>query len=210
MRKSILAATKHGTRHRLVSMAAVGAAVMATMISAPAPAQAAVNCNRGSTHLTHLSAEVIAVGQQPGRQLIAYGVPATNDYLLIIVDDNPNLLKTQATVSMDIDPVNGVTWAKSVEIWGICKTNKSGQSVASLGSAVDVSMDCNALNSGNDWRSGCTVPGKTLLLQKNRYATELWFRKPAFLGVWVDADVMDSTFWEAFGGRSVRFIWRFN
>ena len=157
-----------------------------------------------------MSPDQIAGAQQPGRKLIAYGIPNTSDYLLIIVDDAPNLLKTQMTVSMDIDPANGVTWAKSVEIWGDCKTNRWGTSVASMGTNVDVGWDCNAVDSSNDWRSGCTVPGKTILLQKNMYTTELWLRKPAFLGAWVDADVIDSTFWDAFGGRSVRFLWRFN
>jgi hypothetical protein len=38
--------------------------------------------------------------------------------------------------------------------------------------------------------------------------SELWLRKPGFGGIWTDAEGIDSSIWNAFGGRSVRFIWR--
>lgn len=194
----------------------VAAAVMAGIIFVPGPAQAAGprlalgSCSKGSTHVTTLDAATIAVAQTPGRKQIGWRFPTSNDALLVLVDDAPGLPKDQILISMDIDPIQGVTWSKSVEAWGDCKTGRAGVSVASLQPGINVNRDCARLTDANDFRSGCTSAGATITLSRASGATELWFRKPAFLGVWVDAEVMDSTFWYAFGGRSVRFIWRIN
>jgi hypothetical protein len=163
-----------------------------------------------------INADQIATAQQPGRKLIGMvllnsaGVQ-TGDVLLIIVDDAPGLQRIQMRVELDIDPFNGVTSNKAIEAWGFCHSGSRVNSIeATMLSGFNVGTACSQLTPANDFRSGCTIT-QTMLLDQST-TSELWLRKPGwFFGVgWDDVEGFDSSIWQAFGGRSVRFIWRFN
>ena len=109
-------------------------------------------------------------------------------------------------VELDIDPFNGVTRGKAVEAWSFCLGSRAGLVEASMVGGVNVGTACDSLTAANDFRSGCTNT-QTMLLNQST-TSELWLRKPGFLGIWHNAEAIDSSIWQAFGGRSVRFIWR--
>jgi hypothetical protein len=78
---------------------------------------------------------------------------------------------------------------------------------ASIKGDSGVGMIYSYPSAANDFRSGCTTT-QTMLLDRST-TDELWLRKAGFLGFWNDAEAIDSSICEAFGGRSVRFIWRY-
>jgi hypothetical protein len=162
----------------------------------------------GGTPVITLDANVVTVGQRPGQQLIAYKLLNGSDVLLIIVDDAPGLTPIQMRVALDLDPFNGVTSNKTVEAWGFCRSGSRVAVVeASMLGGFNVGVACASLTPTNGFSSGCTNTQTMLLLQST--TSELWLRKPGFLGgFWYDAEAIDASIWQAFGGRSVRFIWR--
>jgi hypothetical protein len=163
----------------------------------------------GGAPVITLSPQIVAVGQTPGRQEIAYFLRNPPDVLLIIVDNAPGLSAGQMRVELDIDPSNGVTWNKAIEAWGFCRSGvRMGLVEASLMGGINVGTACDSLTPANNFRSGCTNT-QTMLLNQSTTG-ELWLRKPATAGIWTDAEGIDSSIWQAFGGRSVRFVWRFN
>ena len=163
----------------------------------------------GGAPVITVSNDIIQVGQTPGRQKIAYFLQNQPDVLLIIVDDAAGLTQDQMRVEIDIDPVNGVDWNKAIEAWGFCRRGSRVNLVeASMIGGINVGTACYTLDPSNDYRSGCTNT-QTMLLDRST-TSELWLRKPGFGGVWTDAEGIDSSLWQAFGGRSVRFIWRFD
>jgi hypothetical protein len=128
--------------------------------------------------------------------------PGGRDGLLLLVDPMPGLPASNMIVELDLDPSFGVTWTKVVEAWGFCKIGLAGGVAANF----NVGAACANTTPANDFRSGCTTPQKMVLTTDT--ATELWFRKGTVLGAWVDAGTIDWSMWLAFGGRSVRFLWR--
>ena len=152
-------------------------------------------------------ASQITTAQKPGRQLIAYKLQNGKDVLLIVVDDAPGLLPTQMRLTLDIDPFNGVTWNKAIEAWGFCRSgSRVGLVEASVVGGINVGTACSQLAVANNFTSGCTNT-QTMLLNQST-TSELWLRKPGTIGIWGDAEAIDSSMWQAFGGRAVRFIWR--
>ena len=77
------------------------------------------------------------------------------------------------------------------------------KSVLSIGTPT-----CQPLTAANNFNSGCTIHQSILVNQST--TSELWLRRQGFLGFWYDAEAIDVSIWKAFGGRSVRFIWRFD
>lgn len=143
------------------------------------------------------------VGQKPGKQLIGY-LLQNGDAVQIRVDDAPGLSKNQMRLELDLDPDN-VQWSKAIEAWSFCRGSRVGVIEASLKGGFGVGVICSPLTPSNDFRSGCTDT-QTILLNKST-TRELWLRNRGFFAVWYDAEAIDSSFWDAFGGRSVRFIW---
>ncbi len=168
-----------------------------------------VCASTGGPPVIKIDNDVILAGQQPGRQLIAYAMKNNVDALLIIVDDAPGLPKNQMRVELDIDPYNNVFQNKAIEAWDTCRRGPRVNVVESstLGD-FGVGIACLPLNSGNDFRSNCTK-SQSMVLDRST-TNELWLRKMDLLGFWTDAEIIDSSIWEAFSGRSVRFIWRFD
>lgn len=174
---------------------------------------AAVCARSGGAPVVTIDASTITAAQQPGRRLIAYLVdqnqPAgQQDALLVIVDDAPapGLPRTQMRVELDIDPFNGVTWGKAIEAWAFCRRGSRVNVVeASMVGGINVGTACAELTAANDYRSGCTNT-QTMLLDQST-TSELWLRKPGLFGIWHDVGALDSSIWQALGGRSVRFIW---
>lgn len=160
----------------------------------------------GGAYVKTVDPSLITIAQRPGRQKIAWYLQNGTDVLLIIVDDAPGLQQNQMRVELDIDPFNGVTWNKAIEAWGFCRAGSRVNLVeASMVGGVNVGTACSELTDVNDFRSGCTY---TQTMELNQSTTsELWLRKPGVGGIWGDAEAIDSSIWEAFGGRSVRFIW---
>ena len=183
-------------------------------IPAPLRAQVSPVCGTASgPAVIAFSPATIAVAQNPGRQLI--GLQATPDgrnALLIIVDDAPGLPYSSVDVELDIDP-QFVAWNKALEFWTACGGSRINWIEAwSLG-GFGVGVACLPVVAANNFRSDCTLPGKTRIFRNSpwgRGITEFWFRKRGWWGVLDNAFVIDSSFWNAFGGRSVRFIWRFD
>ncbi len=183
----------------------------------PAPptieAQASPICGTASGVVIALSPAVIAVAQRPGRQLI--GLQATPDghnALSIVVDDAPGLPYSSVDVELDIDPTFGVS-NKSLEFWTACRGSLVNWIEAWPLGGFGVGVACLPVTANNNFRSGCTQSGKTRIFRNSpwgRGITEFWFRKPGWWGAMNDAFVIESSFWNAFGGRSVRFIWRFD
>jgi hypothetical protein len=44
------------------------------------------------------------------------------------------------------------------------------------------------------------------MLLNQSTTSELWLRKPGFVSIWGAPETIDSSIWQAFGGRSGRFI----
>ena len=173
------------------------------------PGPVDVCARSGGAPVITLPADLIVVGQQPGRRRIAYFLKNKPDTLLIIVDDDPTLGPNEMRVELDIDPVNNVTSNKAIEAWGVCRRgNRVDLVEASMIGGINTGTACRDLTPENDFRSDCTRT-QTMLLNSST-TRELWLRKPGFAGIWTDAEAIDSSIWQAFGGRSVRFIWRFN
>ena len=169
---------------------------------------AQVCARSGGAPVITLDPSLATVGQQPGRRLIAYKLQNGTDVLLIVVDDAPGLQRIQMRVELDIDPFNNVTSNKAIEAWDFCRSGSRVDLVeASMLGGINVGTACAQLTAANDFRSGCTNT-QTMLLNQST-TSELWLRKPGFLGIWGDAEAIDASIWQAFGGRSVRFIWRF-
>lgn len=165
-------------------------------------------CLRAGMPVITFSAADIAALQKPGRQLIGFK-PNGTDGILIIVDDAPGLKPIEMKVELDIDPFNKVRWDKAIEAWGFCHLgSRVGLVIASLNLGSRDVETCPELTPANNFRSAC-VSTQTMLLNQST-TSELWLRKPGFAGIWEDIAVFDTTMWLAFGGRSVRFIWRFD
>lgn len=183
--------------------------------TAPTQAQGSPICgNGGGPSVITFSPAQIAVAQKPGRQLIGIKLtPGGPDALLAIVDDDPGLAFTSVDVELDIDPAN-VTSSKSLEFWSACRSTRRDIIQASMLGGFNVGVACLPVVAATNFRSGCTMPGKTRIFRNSPWGqgiTEFWFRKPGFLGWWWnDAGLIDASFWMAFGGRSVRFVWRFD
>jgi hypothetical protein len=198
-------------------------ALVACQTEAPTPplaeeeatveAQASPVCgNAPGPTVISLSPTQIAVAQRPGRQFIGMVLtPGGRDGLLVIVDDAPGLPSTSVRVELDIDASRGVA-KKLLEFWSACRTTLVSTIQPTMLGGFGVGVICSPLSATNNFRSGCTVPGTITLNRLDpRFPriTEFWFRKQCgwFGLTWCDAGVMDATFWQAFGGRSVRFIW---
>jgi hypothetical protein len=198
-------------------------ALVACQTSAPTPPEAEDEppleplaspvCGTASGPLPiSLSPTQIAVAQRPGRQFIGMVLtPGGRDGLLVIVDDAPGLPFTSVRVELDIDTSRGVA-KKLLEFWSICRTTLVSTIQPTMLGGFGVGVICSPLSASNNFRSGCTVPGSITISRLDpRFPriTEFWFRKQCgwFGLTWCDAGVMDATFWQAFGGRSVRFIW---
>jgi hypothetical protein len=109
-------------------------------------------------------------------------------------------------VEIDIDPTTMSGWDKEIEAWSICHGTRVAVIKASMLGGFNVGTACQQLYAGNNYRSGCT---KTQTMTLSAQTTdELWFRKPGFLGVWGDVARLHRSMRAAFGGRSVRFIWK--
>ena len=163
----------------------------------------------GGAPIRTIDDALIVAGQKPGRQLM--GMPLQNgvDFLIILVDDAPGLQQNQMRVELDINPDDGVIWNKAIEAWEFCQSGSRVNLVeASMLGGFGVGTICSPLTAANDMRSGCTNT-QTMLLNQNT-TSELWLRKPEFVGIWHDIEGLDSSIWSAFGGRSVRFIWMAN
>jgi hypothetical protein len=161
----------------------------------------------GSTPVITLDPSLFTTSQTPGRQKIGYLLQNGRDALLILVDDAPGLKRTEMLVELDIDPFSGVEWNKAIEAWGFCRSgSRVGLVEASMLGGINVGTACSQLSETNNWRSGCTTT-QTMMLNQST-TSELWLRKPEAFGLWNDAEAIDSSIWQAFGGRSVRFIWR--
>jgi hypothetical protein len=170
-------------------------------------------CARNGILPITLGPDIVTVGHTPGRREIAYRLQNNSDVILIIVDDAPGLSPTQMRLEVDIDPVgmtgySGVTAPKIIEAWPSCHTgNRVGEVEGMMKPGIDIGT-CQTLSSANDLRSGCT--NTTTLVIDQATTSELWLRKPGILGIWGDAEGIDSSIWQAFGGRSLRFIWRYS
>jgi hypothetical protein len=178
---------------------------------APIEAQASLVCgNASGAPEVVLTPAQIAVAQRPGRQLI--GLVSGSNGLLIVVDDAPGLPYSSVDVELDIDPTFGVS-QKALEFWTACRGSRANWIEAWPLGGFGVGVVCAPLSATNNFRSGCTQSGKTRIVRNSpwgRGITEFWFRKPGWFGALYDAFVIDASFWSAFGGRSVRFIWRFD
>ena len=157
----------------------------------------------GGAPVTTLPTSTITVGQQAGRKTIGY-LLKNGKAIRILVDDAPGLRKDQMRLELDIDPDN-VKWSKAIEASTFCRRSPTGVVVASSKGGFGVGVICSPLTAANDFRSGCTNT-QTILLNEST-TSELWLRGSGFFGNWSDAEAIDSSFWDAFGGRSVRFIW---
>jgi hypothetical protein len=159
----------------------------------------------GAAPIITLNADVIAVGQMPGRKRIGYQLLVNKEGLLILVDDAPDLQPNQIRLEIDIDPF-GTGKNKRIEAWSFCQGSTVGFVEASMQGGFGVGVTCNPISQANDFRSGCTNT-QTMVLNQNT-TSEIWLRKRDWAGIWHTAEGIDSTIWKAFGGRSVRFIWR--
>jgi hypothetical protein len=157
--------------------------------------------------VTPITSESIDAAQAPGRVLVAWMLNNQRDAILTIVDDAADLGPDQLRLELDIDP-NAVAGNKVVEARAFCHGPRVAMIESSLlPTAVGAGVIIPPLSAANDFRSGLTR-SQTMLI--NRASTaELLIRRTEFLGIWWDTEVMDARFWQAFGGRSVRFIWRF-
>lgn len=194
------------------SLAALTVAATATLVAPAATASAGDICARtGGPPISTFGPDLVAVGQSAGRKEIAYYLKDHTDVILIIVDDAPDLTHDQMRLEIDIDPVGvsghrGVTWSKAMEARAFCHGSVAAALGAALRPGADVGRDCRPI-ALPDLRSGCTVTTTPTVVNRSQMS-ELWLRKPGFLGVWTDAEELDSSIWNAFAGRSVRFLWR--
>ena len=151
---------------------------------------------------------IIAIAQRPGRKRLGLLLPnRTDEGVLMIVDDAPNLLPTQMLIELDIDPAT-VNGRRAIEAWDFCKHgSRVGVIEASKMEPRFLAnrVVCDILSDANDMRSGCTNTQSMLINQGT--TGELWLRKTGFLGIWSDVLCLDASIWQAFGGHSVRFIW---
>lgn len=162
-------------------------------------------CAGGGAPTIALNAGVIAVGQMPGRKLIGYQLLINKEAVLILVDDAPGLQANQIRLEIDID-ADGARRNKQIEASSFCRGSSVGFVEASMRGGFGVGVICNPISPANDFRSGCT---NTQIMVLNQNTTsEIWLRKRDWAGFWHYAEGIDSTIWKAFGGRSVRFIWR--
>lgn len=157
----------------------------------------------GGAPVITLPPSTITNAQQAGRRVIGYLLQNGNA-IRIHVDDAPGLRKDQMRLELDIDP-DGVKWSKAVAASTFCHRSQTGIVEASSKGGFGVGVVCSPLTAANDFRSGCTNT-QTILLSEST-TSELWLRGSGFFGNWSDAEAIDSSFWDAFGGRSVRFIW---
>jgi predicted small lipoprotein YifL len=179
-------------------------------IPAPLQAQASPICGNAAGTVFVLTPAQIAVAQRPGRQLI--GLISGTNGLLILVDDAPGLPYSSVDVELDLDPTFGASH-KTLEFWSACRGSLVNQIDAFPLGGFGVGVACLPVVPATNFRSDCTLPGKTRIFRNSpwgRGITEFWFRKPNWFGAMYDAFVIDASFWSAFGGRSVRFIWRFD
>jgi hypothetical protein len=156
----------------------------------------------GAPPIITLTPQIIAVGKTIGRQLIAYYLKDGHDVLLIVVDDAPGLVATSMIVSVDIDPVGGVTDSKIINAYHFCHIGPPVASVqVTMGGGINVGVACAPLTAANNFTSGCTVPSPPMTLSQATTG-ELWLSNGS------EIEGIDASVWAAFGGRKVRFIWR--
>ena len=161
-----------------------------------------------------ISPATIATAQRPGRQFIGMALTPggrDRDGLVVVVDDAPGLPSSSVRVNLEIDPTRGVA-NKMLEFWSPCRTNLVRTIQATMLGGFGVGVICSSPFGTNNFSSGCTNTETITIDRLDRRflpITEFWFRKQCgvFGWAWCDAGVMDSSFWQAFGGRSVRFIW---
>ena len=154
-----------------------------------------------------LSPSQIASAQTPGQRFM--GIAVGRDLLLAVIRDAPGLPSNMVRLRIDLDPAAGVTWDKAIEFRSFCGTQRLGVIVAkTIQVGFGEALLCNPLSAANDFRSGCTISGTAVLEPNSTSTQELTFTKPGFLGYWHPVFTIDQTFWQAFRGRDVRFIWR--
>jgi hypothetical protein len=96
------------------------------------------------------------------------------------------------------------TPAKWPDAWPFCHHGTAVAGVNSLVPAgVNVGVTCAALSAANNFMSGCTATTPPMTLNQAT-TSELWILSGSS-----EVEGIDSSIWQAFGGRSVRFIWRY-
>ncbi len=122
----------------------------------------------------------------PGRNDIITAVffPKSGDALRMVVEDGAQfgLDRNQMLIGL----ASSVDWAKEIMAWSICRERLS-------------SVYQGRANSTPNWMlisNGCFQ------------ADTIVFRKPMFLGIWVDVANFDLVqFWNVLGGKKVTFTW---
>jgi hypothetical protein len=159
----------------------------------------------GAAPMTSLDAGTIALSQTPGQKRIAYQLAVKHEVLLILVEDAPGLQPNQIRLEVDLDP-EGAGRDKAIEAWSFCQGSRVGSIQAAMDGGFGVGVICDSISSANNFRSGCTVHESMIISQDT--TSEIWLRQRDWAGIWHYAEGIDSTIWKAFGGRSVRFIWK--
>jgi hypothetical protein len=159
----------------------------------------------GAAPMITLDANTIRVGQMPGQQRIGYQLAVHHEAVLILVEDAPDLQANQIRLEIDLD-ADGAQRGKAIEAWTSCQGSRVGVVEASMQGGFGVGVVCNPISQANNFRSGCTNTQSMVLEQGT--TSEIWLGKRDWAGFWHYAEGIDSTIWKAFGGRSLRFIWR--
>lgn len=144
-----------------------------------------------------LDASVISVGRTPGLRQIGYQL-RNGKGILLLVEDAPDLVATQIRVATDLDPVAGATLDKKIEGWRACHIGAPTATVsASLPAGTNIGASCASPAPSNGFRSGCTAFTAAVVIDQS--STD-WLSIN-------EEEYIDSSIWQAFGGRSLRFIW---
>jgi hypothetical protein len=147
-----------------------------------------------------LDANVQTVGSTPGRRVIGYRL-RNGKSIRIIVDDAPGLVPTQMRIEADLDPVLGATTPKRVEGLRACAIGAPvATASALLPPGTNVGTACTLTDAANNHRSGCTATTAPVVIDQS---TTTWLSMNG-------EEYIDASFWLAFGGRSVRFLWLTN
>jgi len=163
-------------------------------------------CTRsGSAPIITIDPDTIAVAQRPGKQRIGYMLQVNKEGVLILVEDDPTLQPNQIRLEVDID-ADGAERDKAIEAWSFCQGARAASIQASMKSEFNVGFICDPVSPANNFRAGCTNTQSVIVNQDT--TSELWLRKRDWAGFWHYAEGIDSSIWRAFGGRSVRFLWR--
>lgn len=144
-----------------------------------------------------LDASIVSVGRTPGLRQIGYQL-RNGKGILLIVEDAPDLVATQIRIATDLDPVAGATLEKRVEGWRACHIGAATARVSALLPAVtNIGSSCASPAASNGFRSGCTAVTASAVIDQS--STD-WLSIN-------EEEYIDSSIWQAFGGRSLRFIW---